>query len=203
MRMSNEGKTKILEAARTIISEQGIQGATIRSIAEQAGVSTGAIYHYYSSKEAILYDVMDDGLSEIKRISTISIADQKKFKEIIQEIFDGMQEHFKKDAESRLQFYLAHEAILGNEELQHKFKDKYEDWINRVEAIFVQAYQAKPGPLTKAVAAWTMAGIDGIVLQILLRTETVNLKHINYVLDFLLNEGFPHFLKVIHKIPNE
>lgn len=203
MRMSSEGKTKIIEAARTIISEQGINGATIRSIAEQAGVSTGAIYHYYNSKEAILYDVMDDGLSEIKRISTISIADKKEFKEIIQEIFDGMQERFNKDAESRLQFYLAHEAIVGNEELQHKFKEKYEDWISRIEAIFAQAYNATPGPLTKAVATWTMAGIDGIVLQILLRTDTVDLTHVNLVLEFLLNEGFPHFLKIINEVPDE
>lgn len=201
--MNNDGKLKIIEAARTIISEHGIQGATIRGIAEQAGVSTGAIYHYYDSKEAILYDVMDEGLGEIKRIATVSIKDKKKFQEIILEIFEGMQERFKKDEENRLQFYLAHEAMLGNDELKQKFKEKYEDWINRVEDIFVQAYDAERGPLTKAVATWTMAGIDGIVLQILLRTETIDLTHINQVLEFLLNEGFPHFLKVIHETPKQ
>lgn len=201
--MMTDGKMKILEAARAIIIEHGIQGATIRGIAEQAGVSTGAIYHYYDSKESILYDVMDEGLSEIRRISTISLEDRKRFKEIIQEIFDGMQERFKKDAENRLQFYLAHEAMLGNEELKHKFKEKYEDWINRLEAIFVQAYNTEKGPLTRAVAAWTMAGIDGMVLQILLHTNTIDLTHINKVLEFLLNEGFSHFFKVIHEAPSE
>ncbi|MDQ0155473.1 TetR/AcrR family transcriptional regulator [Robertmurraya andreesenii] len=201
--MKSDGKMKILEAARAIIIEHGIQGATIRGIAQQAGVSTGAIYHYYDSKEAILYDVMDEGLSEIKRIATISLEDKKRFQEIIQEIFDGMQERFKKDAENRLQFYLAHEAMLGNEELKHKFKEKYQDWINRLEAIFVQAYDAKSGPLTRAVATWTMAAIDGMVLQILLHTDTVELKHINQVLEFLLSEGFSHFFKVIHEVPDK
>lgn len=201
--MSNNGKLKIIKAARTVISEQGIQGATIREIAEQAGVSTGAIYHYYDSKEAILYDVMDEGLGEIKRIATVSIKNKKKLEEIIQEIFEGMQKRFKKDDESRLQFYLAHEAMLGDEELKQKFKKKYEDWINQVEDIFVQAYGAKRSPATKAVATWTMAGIDGIVLQILLRTDTIDLTHINQVLEFLLNKGFPHFLKVIHEDPEQ
>lgn len=195
--MNNDGKIKIIEAARTIISEQGIQGATIRIIAEKAGVSTGAIYHYYASKEAILYDVMDEGLSEIKRIATVSIQNKKKFQEIIQEIFEGMQERFKKDEENRLQFYLAHEAMLGNEELKQKFKEKYEDWINRVEDIFVQAYNTKHGPLTRATATWTMAAIDGMVLQILLQTNTVKMTHINQVLEFLLSEGFAHLFKVI------
>jgi AcrR family transcriptional regulator len=201
--MSNDGKIKIIEAARTIISEHGIQGATIRAIAVQAGVSTGAIYHYYDSKEAILYDVMDEGLSEIRRIATISMKDKKKLQEIIQEIFEGMQERFKKDDENRLQFYLAHEAMLGNEALKYKFKEKYEDWINRVEDIFVQAYDAERGPLTKAVATWTMAGIDGMILQILLQTNTVEMKHISQVLEFLLRDGFSHFFKVIHETPKK
>ncbi|HLQ98566.1 MAG TPA: TetR/AcrR family transcriptional regulator [Candidatus Dormibacteraeota bacterium] len=196
--MNNEGKIKILKAARTIISEHGIQGATIRGIAEKANVSTGAIYHYYDSKEAILYDVMDEGLNEIKRIANLSAEDKRNFQEIIQEIFEGMQERFKKEAENRLQFYLAHEAMLGNEELKQKFKKKYDDWINRLEDIFVQAYNTKHGPLSRAVATWTLAGIDGMVFQLLLHTQTVDLTHINQVLDFLLHEGFPHFINVIH-----
>ncbi len=197
--MTIDGKKKIIEAARHIISEHGIHGATIRAIANQAGVSTGAIYHYYSSKEAILYDVMDEGLSVIRRIATVSIEDKQKLEEITQEIFTSMQERFQKTAENRLQFYLAHEAMLGNEELQGKFKEKYEDWINRLEAIFTHAYGAKASSLTRAVAAWTMAGIDGMVFQILLKTDTVELKHINQVLEFLLQEGFPHFFSIINR----
>src|SRR5699024_6436177 len=199
--MINDGKLKIIEAARTIISEHGSQGATIRSIAKEAGVSTGAIYHYYDSKEAILYDVMDGGLSEIKRIAMTIHTDKIKLEQIIQEIFDGMQERFKKMSENRLQFYLAHEAMLGNEDLQQKFKEKYNDWINRLEEIFVQAYQTSPGPATRAVAAWTMAGIDGMIIQILLQTDTIDQSHINQVLEFLLNDGFPHFFKVINRAP--
>ncbi|QUE87367.1 MULTISPECIES: TetR/AcrR family transcriptional regulator [Exiguobacterium] len=195
--MMNEGKQKILEAARATIVEHGIQGTTLRGIAKRAGLSTGAIYHYYSSKEAILYDVMDEGLGEIRRIATVSLEDQKEVKEIIQEIFAGMQDRLKKDAENRLQFYLAHEAMLGNEELQLKFKQKYEDWISRVEAIFVRAYGVEQGPSTRAVAAWTMAAIDGMVLQTLLQTNVVAVEHTDRVLEYLLQDGFAHFFKII------
>lgn len=195
--MMNEGKQKILEAARATIIEHGIQGTTLRGIAKRAGLSTGAIYHYYSSKEAILYDVMDEGLGEIRRIANVSMEDQKEAHEIIQEIFDGMQDRLKKDAESRLQFYLAHEAMLGNEELKNKFKLKYEDWINRVEAIFVRAYGVEQGPSTRAVATWTMAAIDGMVFQTLLNVQVVEAEHINRVLKYLLQDGFTHFFKLI------
>src|SRR5690625_7948807 len=102
--MNNDGKLKIIEAARTIISEHGSQEATIRSIAKQAGVSTGAIYHYYDSKEAILYDVMDKGLSEIKRIANLSTKNKKNLQEIFITIYEEMQERHSKDAENQLQF---------------------------------------------------------------------------------------------------
>lgn len=108
-----------------------------------------------------------------------------------------MQDRLKKDAESRLQFYLAHEAMLGNVELQNKFKEKYEDWINRVEAIFVRAYGVERGPSTRAVAAWTMAAIDGMVLQTLLNVQVVESVHTNRILEYLLQDGFTHFFKVI------
>ena len=196
--MMNEGKLKILQAAREVIVDQGIQGTTLRAVAERAGVSTGAIYHYYSSKEDILYDVMDEGLGEIKRIATVSLEDRKEAGDIIQEIYDGMQERFQKDAENRLQFYLAHEAMVGNEDIQQKFKEKYENWITRVEAIFARAYGVEKGPSTRAVATWTMAGIDGMVLQTLLQTGTIDQAQTNRVLHYLLTEGFPHFFELIH-----
>lgn len=140
---------------------------------------------------------MDEGLGEIRRIATVSLEDQKEVKEIIQEIFAGMQDRLKKDAENRLQFYLAHEAMLGNEELQLKFKQKYEDWISRVEAIFVRAYGVEHGPSTRAVAAWTMAAINGMVLQTLLQTNVVAVEHTDRVLEYLLQDGFAHFFKII------
>lgn len=140
---------------------------------------------------------MDEGLGEIRRIATVSLEDQKEVKEIIQEIFAGMQDRLKKDAENRLQFYLAHEAMLGNEEVQLKFKQKYEDWISRVEAIFVRAYGVEQGPSTRAVAAWTMAAIDGMVLQTLLQTNVVAVEHTDRVLEYLLQDGFAHFFKII------
>ncbi len=191
-----QGKAKILEAARIVIVKQGIQGATIRAIAEEAGVSTGAIYHYYTSKEAILYDVMDEGLSEIKRIASMQHKPGDKKEIITQEIYDGMQDRFAKDSENRLQFYLAHEAMLGNEDLKAKFKDKYQGWVDMIDEIFAQAYGTDKSPLSKAVAAWTMAAIDGMTMQILLDTETADLDDINIVLDFLLKRGFPEALKL-------
>ncbi|WP_025029042.1 TetR/AcrR family transcriptional regulator [Caldalkalibacillus mannanilyticus] len=197
--MNNEGKKRITDAAREIISEQGIQGATIRGIAEGAGLSTGAIYHYYNSKEAILYDIMDEGLNVTKRVAQISIEGKRHLNEIINEIYESMQERFQITPENRLQFYLAHEAMVGNEELQNKFKERYNDWVNRLENIFIHMYDAQPGPSTRAAAAWIIAGVDGIVLQLLLKTNTVDKADVMKVAEYLLKEGMPNFFLFSNK----
>jgi AcrR family transcriptional regulator len=47
---------RILEAALALFREQGFDAATMRGIAERAGVATGAAYYYYASKDAIVMD---------------------------------------------------------------------------------------------------------------------------------------------------
>jgi len=53
---AEETATKILEAALALFREQGFESATMRDIAQAAGVATGAAYYYYPSKEALVMD---------------------------------------------------------------------------------------------------------------------------------------------------
>ncbi|HEY6971982.1 MAG TPA: TetR/AcrR family transcriptional regulator, partial [Candidatus Angelobacter sp.] len=48
-----ENQRRIKAAALQLFTKQGFHGTNIREIAERVGVSTGAIYTYYPSKEAI------------------------------------------------------------------------------------------------------------------------------------------------------
>ncbi len=47
-------RAQIFAAATEIIAEAGLEGATMRAIAERAGVSTGAAYHYIRSKDELV-----------------------------------------------------------------------------------------------------------------------------------------------------
>jgi AcrR family transcriptional regulator len=48
-----ENQRRIMAAALKLFTKQGFYGTNIREIAEKVGISTGAIYTYYPSKEAI------------------------------------------------------------------------------------------------------------------------------------------------------
>lgn len=55
MRPINEKLAQeLLEAGKREFLERGFQGASMRSIAAAAGVTTGALYRYYTDKEALL-----------------------------------------------------------------------------------------------------------------------------------------------------
>jgi AcrR family transcriptional regulator len=53
---SEETRARILNAALTLFRERGFDSATMREIAEEAGVATGAAYYYYPSKDAMVTD---------------------------------------------------------------------------------------------------------------------------------------------------
>jgi AcrR family transcriptional regulator len=53
---SEETRTRILNAALASFRERGFDAATMRDIAEEASVATGAAYYYFPSKEAIVLD---------------------------------------------------------------------------------------------------------------------------------------------------
>jgi AcrR family transcriptional regulator len=53
---AEETGLKILNAALDLFRQEGFESATMRDIAQKAGVATGAAYYYYDSKDAIVMD---------------------------------------------------------------------------------------------------------------------------------------------------
>jgi AcrR family transcriptional regulator len=53
---AEETGRRILDSALELFRQQGFDAATMRDIAQKAGVATGAAYYYYPSKDAIVTD---------------------------------------------------------------------------------------------------------------------------------------------------
>jgi len=54
----DERKEAIVAAAAALYASRGFNGASVADLAERCKTSKSLIYHYYASKEDILYDVM-------------------------------------------------------------------------------------------------------------------------------------------------
>ncbi|HLZ84558.1 MAG TPA: helix-turn-helix domain-containing protein [Caulobacteraceae bacterium] len=58
----------ILDAAREVFGELGFEAATVRDIVRRSGLSVGAFYNYYRSKEEVFDALADDGARRFKPI---------------------------------------------------------------------------------------------------------------------------------------
>lgn len=55
----------ILEAARRVFEREGLVGANMRAIAQEAGYTASAIYNHYASKEQIYGDMLSQSLDSL------------------------------------------------------------------------------------------------------------------------------------------
>ncbi len=58
----------ILDAARAVFAELGYETATVRDIIRRTGLSVGAFYNYYRSKEEVYEALSDDGARRFRPI---------------------------------------------------------------------------------------------------------------------------------------
>lgn len=70
----DERKLAIVEAAAALFASHGFNGASVADIAERCKTSKSLIYHYYESKEDVLYDVMISHVRALEAASSEALA---------------------------------------------------------------------------------------------------------------------------------
>ncbi len=62
---SNSRKELILRRAAQLIRERGYLSTTLRELAKECGIKGGSIYHHFSSKQEILFQIMDQTMNNL------------------------------------------------------------------------------------------------------------------------------------------
>lgn len=70
--MKNESETreKLIESARAEFMEKGYQGASLRQICKNAGVTTGALYFFFRDKEDLFASIVDPAVERLQQLLT-------------------------------------------------------------------------------------------------------------------------------------
>lgn len=63
--MATDTKSKIERAALELFAANGIDGTSIKEVATKAGVSQGAMYNHYDSKEELAWSLFANNYSEL------------------------------------------------------------------------------------------------------------------------------------------
>lgn len=116
--LKKEVRSKILDAAISEFLEQGYSDASIRNIAQTAGISLGNIYRYFTNKEALYLAVVNPVLDvALKKINSLFGFNFENFEKLPAVVVEFMNEY-----RDRL-------SIVGK-----GGKEQYEAFINAIIA---------------------------------------------------------------------
>jgi len=91
---SEETRARILNAALSSFREQGFEAATMRDIAEEAGVATGAAYYYFPSKDAIVMDFYRLSCAEMQPKIEAALKNAAGLEQRLHELISVKLSHF-------------------------------------------------------------------------------------------------------------
>ena len=94
----------ILSRSAALFAEHGYTGTSITMIAEACGVSKALMYHYYSSKDAVLFDLLQDHLHNLVAVVEAAAQSAGKPEEKLFAISAALLEAYRgADAEHQVQ----------------------------------------------------------------------------------------------------
>ena len=91
----DQKRKQILKTAAKVFADQGFDRASMTLLAKECGISKANIYHYYDSKDAILYDILETYLRELRdRICNVDLnglTSEQKLQKAVREILFAYQ----------------------------------------------------------------------------------------------------------------
>src|SRR2546425_2508463 len=83
---AEERREQIIDAAAKLFAEKGYDGASIRDIAREAGITEGLIYHYFESKDQLTEAVWKERSWRAQLERILSEADGKTLEQVLKEM---------------------------------------------------------------------------------------------------------------------
>ncbi|MCP4136385.1 MAG: TetR/AcrR family transcriptional regulator [bacterium] len=80
-------KKRLYPVVLQLFSEKDFHEVNIRDISGESGLSTATIYKYYSSKEDLLFSIIDEKLMELGSLMRLHIAGLESSREIFRKLF--------------------------------------------------------------------------------------------------------------------
>ena len=120
-----EAKNRILSAANRVFGERGYRQATMDDVAKKLGVSKGALYLYFASKEELFEAICRTEPLAFKEILYSAFSENKEPLESAGEFFDKMLRRYSSN--SGLSFEIFSEASRnpGLRKVLKKTQDEY------------------------------------------------------------------------------
>ncbi|TKJ40167.1 hypothetical protein CEE36_09915 [candidate division TA06 bacterium B3_TA06] len=155
-RKRGEVRKKILDAATELFAQKGFEGASIRDIADKAGVTSPNIYYYYKDKQGLYQATLIEsavGLLELlKRIDDPSASLRDRFLALAK-----AKMKLAKKKNTAIELFTREWIDSGSPGLSPKLESAMGQSIKYMEQIIAQAVEkGEIRPINPKLAVWYM-----------------------------------------------
>lgn len=114
----DDKRAGLMETAARIFADDGYDRTSMAQLATECGVSKALIYHYYASKEALLFDIIDTHLGEL--LEAVEEADNPDAEpeERLEGLVASLLEAYR-DADAKHKVQLGALSVLPSEQQEH------------------------------------------------------------------------------------
>jgi len=167
-------RNKLITTSTAMIREHGIQGLSLRKLAENAGVSRSAPYHHFKDKNDLLAAVAEQGFESLTCFLQLSAQDESL--SLQQRLEQTILNYVRFSVENATQYELMFGSQLWrenpSERLQRTAKNCFRQYANLITDFHQQGLLRKSeDPLRLAQVMWsTLHGLvklthDGIFVR--------------------------------------
>jgi AcrR family transcriptional regulator len=100
---AEETRSHILDAAGELFAEHGYDATSVADICAQAGVTKGAFYHHFESKQAVFLELRDHWLGPLEAQLTLARSPDETLLQLLQHVADMAREIFAEAGEDQRQ----------------------------------------------------------------------------------------------------
>lgn len=162
-KLSEEQLERLLEAGVEEFARRGLAGANMRTIADRACISVGALYKYYGDKEGFFRACLDRSLEALDRTLAEVISQEAGFREYARRIIRALL-RFSREHAGYVRLYCALAASGGEE--ARRLAGEIEGVTSRLYAGAIAAGQAA-GDLRRDMDPAMLAFFfDGLLMMV-------------------------------------
>ncbi|WYS07455.1 TetR/AcrR family transcriptional regulator [Bacillus sp. FSL R5-0394] len=187
--VNHEKKRKsIAEAAWSIIKKEGIEKASIRRVAIEAGMSAGALRHYFSTKDEMLLFIMDYYLEEGKKRSQSKSWSDNPLQAVAEVLLELIPIDEEKKIETSVWWILALQSLTSDtlkEKKDEMTNGMYELASSMIEILALQGILSDSTNV-KLEKSRLAALIDGLSIHALLRPDVYSPEKVKEVIRYHL-----------------
>jgi AcrR family transcriptional regulator len=158
-------RNEILDYAVKLFAQKGFYQTTIDDIAKEAGVSKGAVYTYFSSKEEIFLALLDESTENLQK--ELAVNKEQSAEKKLTDLLDRFSaSQLTEDVKQQILFQIEGWLYLSREErFRPIFRERWEKFHRLLAQIIKEGQQNgefRRDVCADDVATWFLGFHDGI-----------------------------------------